>query len=75
MPPKNSVFEYYLSWIQYFCNNYLEITVTSYLVKGLYIIKCPKENNPIMVAIFALTSISMIISFMAITVYPINVSH
>ena len=75
MPSKNSVFKYYLSRIQYFCNNCLEMIIISYLIKALYIIKCSREHNPIMIAIFTLTNTSMITLLTAIISYPINVSY
>ena len=70
MHPNNSVFKYYLLRIQYFCTNYFEATIISYLIKALHIIKCPREHNPIMVVIFTLTNIGVITFILAITAYP-----
>lgn len=74
MHPKNNVFEYCILRI-HFCIHYFEFILILCLIKALNVIKCPREYNPIMVAIFMLTNMSMVTLFRDMITYPINVSH
>lgn len=69
MHPKNNVFEYCILRI-HFCIHYFEFILILCLIKALNVIKCPREYNPIMVAIFMLINIGVIASIRAIIAYP-----